>query len=43
MGINSAAFASWKVSAVGAKFLFDLKLGNQVDVDGNALAFTLFP
>ena len=43
MGINSAAFASWKASAVGAKLLFNLNIGNQVDVDGNALAFVLYP
>ena len=43
MGINTAHSCSWKAHSVPTKLLFDLNIGNRLDVDGNALAYALHP
>ena len=43
MGIKSTAKGILKIKPLSCKAVFELNIGNKVDVDGNALALTLNP
>ena len=42
MGINGARTALWVCEQLSLKTVIALKVGNRIDVDGNAIAWKLF-
>ena len=42
MGIKKQPSFTWSVKGIMPKLLFDLHIGNRIDIDGNHLAYKLF-